>query len=111
MQKKKKLDLPQAIVLAVVLGAIIIAAGLVLTFGPEDSRAHVAEWIAGGIAICGAVFASMRSKGLFLDSDESAEDLRGLIQRHHALGVMDGIAPGENCPVCVPGVTNSKGDR
>lgn len=68
-KKRKTLDLPQAIVLAVVLGAIIIASGLVLTFGPEDSRTLVAEWIAGGVAILGSVFASLRGKGLFLDED------------------------------------------
>lgn len=62
---KRQLDLPQAIVLSVVLGSMIIAAGLVLTFGPDDSRAHVAEWIAGAIAILGSLFAAMRPKGLF----------------------------------------------
>lgn len=69
-KKRKALDLPQAIVLAVVLGSIVIAAGLVLTFGPEDSRAHVAEWIAWGISGAGALFMALRSKGLIGASED-----------------------------------------
>lgn len=75
MKKPRSLDLPQAIVVAVVLGALIVSAGLVLTFGPEDSRTHVAEWIAGLASALGVLFAAMRSRGLF--EPERVRDERG----------------------------------
>lgn len=65
---KKRLDLPQAIVIAVVLGSLIIAAGLVLTFGPADARTHVAEWIAAAASAVGILFAAFRS-GILSDED------------------------------------------
>ncbi len=68
--KKKKLDLPQAIVLAVVVGSLLIAAGMVLTWGPEDSRAQVAEWIGMGVAGLGLLFSALRAKGLFTSTDD-----------------------------------------
>lgn len=74
MTKRRKLDLPQAIVIAVVLGSIIIAAGLVMTFGPEDRSAEVAGWIAQGISALGVLFAALRSKGL-LEQGKDSDDV------------------------------------
>jgi hypothetical protein len=72
--KKKRLDLPQAIVVSVVLAAIFIGAGLVLTWGPADSRAQVAQWIAAAVAGTGTVFAAMRSRGLFHEHDDGGDE-------------------------------------
>ncbi len=66
---RKKLDLPQAIIVAVVLGSVILAAGLVLTWGPSDSRALVAEGIAGLVGMLGVLFTALRSKGLLHESE------------------------------------------
>lgn len=70
---KKKLDLPQAIVIAVVASALILTAGMVVVWGPADASTQVMEWVALGVAGVGVLFAAIRSKGLFsdVDSDES----------------------------------------
>lgn len=67
---KKKLDLPQAIVIAVVGAALVITAGMIVVWGPEDASTQIMEWIALGIAGVGVLFAALRSKGLFTSSTD-----------------------------------------
>ncbi|KKN72055.1 hypothetical protein LCGC14_0414500 [marine sediment metagenome] len=61
-QAKKKLDLPQAIVFAAVVLSIAVVLGLVLTWGPEDSRTEVTRWVALAITSGGALIALARGK-------------------------------------------------
>lgn len=73
-KRKKKLDLPQAIVLSVVAAALIITAGMIVVWGPQDASTQVMEWVALGIGGAGVLYASLRSKGLFSDAEESGDD-------------------------------------
>ena len=74
MKEKKQLDLPQAVVVSAVLGSALIAVGMVLTWGPDDSRSQVMEWVAGAMGIAGTLYASMRSRSLFGFDDGKPED-------------------------------------
>ncbi len=71
---KKTLDLPQAIVLSVVLGTLIITAGMIVIWGPENASTQVMEYVALGVAGLGMLFAALRSKGLFSAGSGSEGD-------------------------------------
>ena len=70
---KKKLDLPQAIVIAVVGAAFVLTAGMIIVWGPADASTQVMEWVALGVGGAGLLFTALRSKGLFTSS-EGADD-------------------------------------
>lgn len=76
-KKKKGLDLPQAIVIAVVGAAFILTAGMIVVWGPADASTQVMEWVSLGIGSVGLLFAAMRSKGLFVNKGASSMNDEG----------------------------------
>ena len=72
--KKKGLDLPQAIVVAVVGAALVVTAGMIVVWGPEHASTQIMEWIALGVAGLGVLFAALRSKGLFTPTSSDDGD-------------------------------------
>ncbi len=64
-KKKRKLDLPQAIVVSVVLGTLILTGGMIVIWGPENASTQIMEYVALGVSGVGLLFAALRSKGLF----------------------------------------------
>lgn len=68
-KKKRKLDIAQAIVVASVVLGVLIGGGLVLTWGPADSRAVVVEWGMAIGGVLGLLFAAFRGR-IFGEADD-----------------------------------------
>ncbi len=61
-KQSKKIDLPQAIIFAAIVLSVAVVLGLVMTWGPEDSRTEVIRWVALAITSAGGLIALWRGK-------------------------------------------------
>lgn len=66
---KYHLDIRLLIALTVLLTAIILSGGAILTWGPADSRAVVIDWGAKGLVGLAGLYGILRGRGLVQPGD------------------------------------------